>query len=67
MSTFDEKLLLVETVEITNFTVTPFTGKYKCISGDKHIVITNTTVVTDLKDLKDCCMKKYSTSLISMC
>lgn len=48
MTTFDEKLLIDETYEITNFVVTPFMGKYKCFNGDKHIIITTHTTVSEV-------------------
>lgn len=48
MSTFDDKLQVGKTYEITNFDVSLFTGKYKCLKGDKHIIITNVTRVSEI-------------------
>lgn len=45
---FEQSLVIGETYEIKQFVVTPFIEKFKCINGDKHLIVTNMTTVCEV-------------------
>lgn len=50
VNAFSNQLCEGHKYEITHFVVTPFTGKYKCLKDNKHIVLLPTTTVTEIPE-----------------
>ena len=51
VSRFHDQIKEGRAYDISNFLVTPYDGKYKCVEGDMHILISHLTQIREVPDI----------------
>lgn len=51
VSAFTNQICEGRKYEISHFVVTPFTGKYKCLKDNKHIVFLTSTTIMEIPNI----------------
>lgn len=59
ITTFDDVLVVGQTYDIENFSVTTYTGKYKCVEGDSHIIFTHMMTATRVTPIESLMLKDF--------